>query len=130
MPRRTRRPATRSTRSRQDMPSYSLLAAGAGVAFYLALARLTAGHHPYVLWLAAWSLAGFVFYGIDKSSAQRGRWRVPELVLHALAFVGGVAGCWAGMLLFRHKTQSTEFKLALIGASMLHGALLMSVLRA
>lgn len=110
------------------MPRYGLAAVGVGVITYLLLARLFVGHHPYALWLAAWSVAGFAFYGIDKSSAQRGRWRVPEAVLHALAFVGGVAGCWLGMLVFRHKTQSTEFKLALIGATMIHGALALSLL--
>lgn len=127
MPPRTRRSTPRSARSRQAMPRYGLAAVGVGGITYLLLTRVVVGHHPYALWLAAWSVAGFAFYGIDKSNAQRGRWRVPEAVLHALAFVGGVAGCWLGMLVFRHKTQSTEFKLALIVATMIHGALVLSL---
>ena len=110
------------------MPSYGLLAAGVGILLYLLLTQVVTGYHPYLLWLAAWSIAGLTFYGLDKSNAQRGRWRVPEVVLHGLAFVGGVAGCWLGMLFFRHKTQSVEFKLALIVATIIHGALLMAVL--
>jgi len=110
------------------MPSYGLLAAGSGLILYLTMTRVISGYHPYLLWLAAWSVTGLAFYGLDKSSAQRGRWRVPEVVLHALAFVGGVAGCWLGMLVFRHKIQSVEFRLALIGATFIHGALLMAVL--
>jgi len=128
MARRTRRTTSRPSRSRGAMPKYGALAAGTGVVFFYLLTQIVTGYHPYLLWLAAWSLTGFAFYGIDKSNARRGGWRVPEAVLHALAFIGGVAGCWLGMLVFRHKTQSTEFKLALIGATIVHGALLLAVL--
>ena len=85
---------------------------------------------PIYLWLAAWSFVGFGFYGWDKSQAQRGAWRVPENVLHALALVGGVLGCWAGMFLFRHKTQKSEFKLVLIVATLIWGSVLLNALTA
>jgi uncharacterized membrane protein YsdA (DUF1294 family) len=128
MPRRTRHAKTRTSRSARAMPAFGLLAAAAGIALYLLLAQYIKGYHPYVVWLAAWSIVGFAFYGIDKASARGGGWRVPEVVLHALAFVGGVAGCWLGMFFFRHKTQHVEFKLALIVATIVHGALALSVL--
>jgi uncharacterized membrane protein YsdA (DUF1294 family) len=31
--------------------------------------------------------------------------RVPELILHLLALVGGFAGGWLGMAVFRHKSN-------------------------
>jgi uncharacterized membrane protein YsdA (DUF1294 family) len=84
--------------------------------------------HPYQTWLVVWSITAFAFYGWDKSQAQRGGWRVPEMVLHGLALIGGVAGCWAGMLIFRHKTQHSDFVLVLIFATILHGALIKTLL--
>ena len=34
---------------------------------------------------------------------------MPERLLLLLALVGGVAGAWAGMALFRHKTRHAMF---------------------
>jgi uncharacterized membrane protein YsdA (DUF1294 family) len=42
---------------------------------------------------------------IDKMLAKAGGLRVPELILNLLAVVGGFAGCWAGMAIFRHKSN-------------------------
>jgi uncharacterized membrane protein YsdA (DUF1294 family) len=56
-------------------------------------------------------------YGIDKRQAEQGGWRVPEVLLHGLALIGGVMGAWAGRAVFRHKTQKREFTLLLIVAS-------------
>lgn len=128
MPRRTRHSKARTSRSTRAVPSFGIFAAVAGIVLYLLFSRNIEGYHPYVVWLAAWSIVGFVFYGLDKANARGGNWRVPEVVLHALAFVGGVAGCWLGMLIFRHKTQHTEFKLALIVATIVHGALALTLL--
>ena len=55
--------------------------------------------------------AAFLLYGFDKASSKsEGATRVPEVVLLGLAALGGAAGAWAGMLLFRHKTQKTAFR--------------------
>ena len=105
--------------------TFFLVAGGLGLALYWLLSQMVAWE-PIDLWLAAWSFAGFGFYGWDKSQAQRGAWRVPENVLHALALIGGVLGCWAGMFLFRHKTQKSEFKLVLIAASLIWGFVLLN----
>jgi uncharacterized membrane protein YsdA (DUF1294 family) len=59
----------------------------------------------YAVWLAALSAATFVVHGIDKLSAKLGSGRAPEALLDALALLGGFAGGWAGMFLFRHKTN-------------------------
>ena len=41
--------------------------------------------NPYVDWLVAWSVAGFILYGLDKGLARAKGPRVPELVLNLLA---------------------------------------------
>jgi uncharacterized membrane protein YsdA (DUF1294 family) len=74
-----------------------------GVLFILLLATTT--WHPYVGWLAAWSVTEFVLYGLDKGLARVQRLRVPELILNLLAGMGGFAGGWLGMLVFRHKSN-------------------------
>jgi uncharacterized membrane protein YsdA (DUF1294 family) len=58
-------------------------------------------------------------YGIDKRQAERDGWRVPEVLLHGLALIGGVIGAWAGRAVFHHKTQKTEFTVVLVAASIL-----------
>ncbi|NJN80994.1 MAG: DUF1294 domain-containing protein [Caldilineaceae bacterium] len=51
----------------------------------------------------------FIFFGYDKTQAKRGKWRVPELVLHALSLVGGFVGAGLGMVVFRHKIRKPIF---------------------
>ena len=62
-----------------------------------------------LLWLAAVNLLGLVLMGADKSRAKQGKWRIPEKTFFFLAILGGSAGCWAGMYLFRHKTRHWYF---------------------
>jgi uncharacterized membrane protein YsdA (DUF1294 family) len=62
-------------------------------------------------WLAAINLVVLGYYGYDKWQAARGGRRVPEVVLHGLALVGGSVGAFAGMQLFRHKTVKGSFRL-------------------
>ena len=63
----------------------------------------------YVLGLG---LSTFLIYGYDKQRAIRGGQRVPESALLALALIGGALGGWAGMLIWRHKTQHAIFWVA------------------
>lgn len=69
--------------------------------------------------MAGWSASAFTMYGIDKRQARRKGWRVPEIVLHGLALIGGVIGAWAGRAWFRHKTQEAAFTIVLVAASIL-----------
>ncbi len=62
-------------------------------------------------WISGISLAAFGTYGYDKSIAGRGVTRVPEVVLHLLTALGGSIGSFAGMQVFRHKTQKKSFQL-------------------
>ena len=62
------------------------------------------------VWLAAMNLAAFCMRGLDKTFARRRMRRIPEVVLFLPAMLGGAAGGWAGMYLFRHKTRHWYFK--------------------
>ena len=53
----------------------------------------------------------FLLAGIDKARAVRCVWRIPERVLFASCFLGGTAGFYLGMLLFRHKVRKRRFAL-------------------
>lgn len=101
---------------------YLLAAIALGVAVVVLLVLLTS-LPPYVDWLAGWSVAAFCAYAVDKRQAVRGGWRVPENVLHGLALIGGAAGAWAGMLVFRHKVRKPVFVAVLIVASVIQLAL-------
>jgi uncharacterized membrane protein YsdA (DUF1294 family) len=63
-------------------------------------------------YLAAVNLCTFLAYGYDKASAIGGGLRVPEIVLHVLALVGGSAGAWGGQKAFHHKTAKWSFQKA------------------
>ncbi len=66
-------------------------------------------------WLGAWlvgvNVVAFGYYGFDKARARSAGRRVPELVLHGLAFAGGSIGAYAGMQTFRHKTIKGSFRI-------------------
>lgn len=61
------------------------------------------------LWLAVMNVLTFALCGIDKRRAQRGRRRISERRLLSCAALGGSAGLWIGMALFRHKTRKRLF---------------------
>lgn len=62
------------------------------------------------IWMAFSSIIGFILMGVDKSKAKRGAWRIPEKTLLGTALLGGGAGVWLGMEVFRHKTKHWYFK--------------------
>ena len=64
-----------------------------------------------LIFMAVMSVVGFFAMGIDKEKAKRDAWRIPERTLLGMAFLGGGAGVWLGMELFRHKTKHIQFKL-------------------
>ncbi len=63
------------------------------------------------IYLAVINLIAFLLYGADKAKAKRGAWRIPEIVLIGISFLGGAAGAWLGMLAFRHKTRHLRFRI-------------------
>ena len=92
-----------------------------GMAVLLCLAGmglLLLAFRPALRWeflLAAWfvsvNLVAFGYYGFDKARARGASGRVPEVVLHGLAFGGGSIGAYAAMQTFRHKTIKGSFRL-------------------
>jgi uncharacterized membrane protein YsdA (DUF1294 family) len=101
-----------------------LSAISAGVLFVLLYGSTE--WHPYLIWLVAWTPVGFLIYGLDKALSKVGRARVPELILHLVALVGGVLGAWLGRAVFRHKSNVRRhpwFLPVLVLATVLHGVL-------
>jgi uncharacterized membrane protein YsdA (DUF1294 family) len=99
-----------------------ILSVAAGLILFVLL-WLALGWPPLIAWLVGWTPVAFAVYGIDKLQAGRDGWRIPELVLHGLALVGGVIGAWAGRVVFRHKTQKPIFLVVLIIASIIWGVI-------
>ena len=56
------------------------------------------------------NIIAFILYGLDKKYAREGRWRIPEKTLLGIAMIGGAAGAWIGMQMFRHKTKHLSFR--------------------
>lgn len=64
-------------------------------------------------------MSTFITMGIDKFQSRRSELRVPELNILFAALIGGVAGVYAGIWVFRHKTQKTKFIFYLISITFL-----------
>ena len=111
-------------RSKRELTKRAVVAAlviggvvGAGLVVVISVPVLVA----YVLGLG---LSTFLIYGYDKLRAVRGGVRVPESALLTLAVIGGAAGGWTGMLIWRHKTRHTIFWVAqVIGTVVIAAAL-------
>ena len=63
-----------------------------------------------LLLMAFMSVIGFFAMGIDKAKAKKNAWRIPEKTLFGIVILGGGAGAWLGMEVFRHKTKHWYFK--------------------
>jgi uncharacterized membrane protein YsdA (DUF1294 family) len=89
----------------------AVLVAGVLVAATLVVATGLSAIVAYVLGVG---LITFLTYGYDKLQAIRGGRRVPESALRLLSVIGGALGGWAGMLIWRHKTNHASFWIAQI----------------
>jgi len=58
---------------------------------------------------AIMSVIGFIIMYVDKKKAQKGKWRIPEAGLFAVAILFGGVGSTLGMYVFRHKTKHWYF---------------------
>ncbi len=56
---------------------------------------------------------GLLIMLADKIKAKKGLYRIPEAVLLGIGFLGGSVGCYAGMVLFHHKTRKPKFSIGL-----------------
>jgi uncharacterized membrane protein YsdA (DUF1294 family) len=113
--------AHQSRRSPQQI--FSLVAAAVVIVLLLILAWMT--DLPfYWMWLVALSVITWALYGFDKAQAKRGGLRVPEIVLHGLALLGGFAGGWIGRWMFHHKTRKRSFTVVLAASTLLHAGII------
>lgn len=71
------------------------------------------------------NLMTFFLFGIDKQKAIKGQYRIPEAALLGVSVMGGAAGGWIGMKIFRHKTQHTKFALGMPFIVVAHAVILM-----
>jgi len=55
------------------------------------------------------NLYGLYMMWSDKRKAEKNAWRIPERNFIVVSMLGGSIGCWAGMYVFRHKTQHVKF---------------------
>lgn len=80
-----------------------------------------------LLFLIGINIVTFLAYGLDKKSATRKGWRVPEKTLHLLALFGGTGGAYAGQRYFRHKTKKGSFQSVFLGIVILHVIMIIAV---
>ena len=72
-----------------------------------------------VIILIAVNLVSFLLFRVDKQRSIRKAWRIPERTLHLSCLAGGVVGAWAGVRVFRHKTQKIGFLAKLFVTSLM-----------
>ena len=88
-----------------------LIAAGVIVAGAVALSYYYSLPWPAAIGLLGGiNLATVALYGYDKAVAGGRSLRVPEKVLHLLAFAGGSPAALLSQTLFRHKTVKPSFR--------------------
>ncbi len=77
----------------------------------LAISVLT-GKTPFAIPIAyvVMSVTTFIAYAIDKSAAEKGRWRTQESTLHLMALIGGWPGAILGQMTLRHKSKKKAFR--------------------
>jgi uncharacterized membrane protein YsdA (DUF1294 family) len=96
--------------SRHTSPSLIfLVVAGVIVAVAVAAAFYYSVPWPIGL-LGGINLATVALYGYDKAIAGGRKLRVPESVLHWMAFLGGSPAALLSQSLFRHKTVKPSFR--------------------
>ena len=62
-----------------------------------------------IWYLIGINVLAFIIYGIDKSLAKKGMYRISEYSLFCVSFFGGCIGALLGMNVFHHKTRKVKF---------------------
>lgn len=84
--------------------------------------------HVILAWYALMSAITFCVYAWDKRRARVGGWRVPEQTLQLLALLAGWPGAHLARALLRHKTRKRGFTFLLWLITLLHVALIASMM--
>ncbi len=91
---------------------------------------MSIGLRIIIIYLAVTNIIAFSMFFVDKNKAQKRQWRIPEKTLLLIAAIGGSLGAWAGMNLFRHKTQHKKFTILVPLIILVHAVLLLLLVRA
>ncbi len=67
--------------------------------------------HIAYAYLGSACVVMFLLYGYDKRQSLSSSLRVPEVMLHGLALLGGSPGALVGQMVFRHKTKKLKFQI-------------------
>jgi uncharacterized membrane protein YsdA (DUF1294 family)/cold shock CspA family protein len=89
------------------LPAYALLRYAPDLKYALA----------YLLGISTITWFSYVF---DKKRAQTGGWRVPEIQLHILEFLGGWPAAFLAQRYIRHKTKKKSYRLTFWFIVLLH----------
>ena len=81
---------------------------GFGLLFFLFRFRIHLS--PLFAYIATINAVGFMMYALDKFLAKRSWLRVPESLLHLLAFGGATPAAIVAQQLFWHKTTKRSFQ--------------------
>lgn len=57
------------------------------------------------------NILGFIICYIDKYRAINNKYRIKEIHLLLISFIGGCIGFYFGMFIFNHKTRKLKFKI-------------------
>lgn len=66
-----------------------------------------------IIYITVINISTFLAFGIDKSKARRGNFRISERMLLGMSAAGGSIGGIMGMQIFHHKTRHIHFNLGL-----------------
>ena len=67
--------------------------------------------YNYLAVIGFMSVLTIILYSYDKVAAQSSRFRVPVYVLNMVTALGGGAGAFFSMLLYRHKNNKMNFRI-------------------
>jgi uncharacterized membrane protein YsdA (DUF1294 family) len=70
--------------------------------------------------LVALNLLTYAVYATDKRRAQQGEWRVAELVLHGLEFLGGWPTAFIAQRRLFHKTSKRRYQVVFWSIVLIH----------
>jgi uncharacterized membrane protein YsdA (DUF1294 family) len=95
---------------RQGNPFWAFVAVALAVVTAATYAAVSSTLPAWMGALAGVNLATLLLYGYDKAVSGGTKLRVPENVLHLLAFVGGSPAALISQMIFRHKTVKPSFR--------------------
>ena len=82
----------------------------------------------FLIYIIIINIVSFLFFGVDKLKAAKGKWRISENTLLLLALLGGSSGILLGMVIFKHKINKIKFSIGIPLIFLLNKILLLTIL--